>query len=170
MNTWSKKNNRVVGEKGSPQNRLRYELYSEGFERIDKGLKEGNHFEVVSIVDSIIVDRLTSLLQKTKDEEELDTSIQSVGKIIKTLLSDIKHNRLDIGENKKEFKELLIKIENEWVPKRNFTIHSFVVVSEHNKHLSKEERLQIVKECSLEGSEYCKKLRTLTDKVINNLE
>ena len=50
MNTWSKKNNRVVGEKGSPQNRLRYELYSEGFGRIDKGLKEGNHFEVVSIV------------------------------------------------------------------------------------------------------------------------
>ena len=77
---------------------------------------------------------------------------------------------LKSGKNKKEFKELLIKIENEWVPKRNFTIHSFVVVSEHNKHLIKEKRLKIVEECSFEGSEYCKKLRTLTDKVINNLE
>ena len=43
-------------------------------------------------------------------------------------------------------------------------------IDNFGKKLSKEERLQIVKECSLEGSEYCKKLRTLTDKVINNLE
>ena len=48
--------------------------------------------------------------------------------------------------------------------------HSFVVVSEYNKHLSKEKRLKIVEEYSFEGSEYCKKIRTLTDKVINNLE
>ena len=41
---------------------------------------------------------------------------------------------------------LLIKIENEWVPKRNFTIHSFVVVSEHNKHLSKDIQLTLAYE------------------------
>ncbi len=168
MNT-RPRNSRVEGEKGSSQNKLRYELYKEGFERIDTALKNGNYFEVVSISDSIINDRLTSLLQKTKDEE-FDSSIQSVGNIIKTILSDIKHKRIDVGEIRDEFRNLLIKVERDWVSKRNFVVHSFVVVSLHNQDLTKDERLQIVKECAEEGAVYSRQITSMTDKVIRNLE
>ena len=44
-------------------------VYKEGFERIDRGLKEERYFEVVCICDSIINDRLTSLIQTLKNDE-----------------------------------------------------------------------------------------------------
>ena len=168
MNT-RPRNSRVEGEKGSPQNKLRYELYKDAFERIDKSLESENYFEVVAIVDSIINDRLTSLLQKTNNED-WDSSLQSVGNIIKTILGDIKHKRIEVGDIKDEFRNLLIKVEKEWVSKRNFVVHSFVVVSLHNQELTKEQRLQIVKECAVEGASYARQITNLTGKVVRNLE
>ena len=89
---------------------------------------------------------------------------------IKTILSDIKHKRIDVGEIRDEFRELLIKVERDWVSKRNFVVHSFVVVSLHNQDLTKDERLQIVKECAEEGAMYSRQITSITDQVIRNLE
>ena len=161
------KNIRMEGEEGSPQNQLRYELYKEGFERIEKGLKEERYFEVVCICDSIINDRLTSLIQTMKNDEGIDFSYQSVGSIIRTLFKTVKETELKLD---KDFKQLLIDVEHQWLPKRNFVSHSFVGVTNSSITMDLEKRLSIVKECGVEGSEYCRQITKQTQSLIRNLK
>ena len=40
---------RIRAEKGSAHNQLRYELYTEAFNRIEKGLQDGRYFEVIAL-------------------------------------------------------------------------------------------------------------------------
>lgn len=161
------KNIRIEGEEGSPQSKLRYELYKEGFERIDRGLKEERYFEVVCICDSIINDRLTSLIQTMKNNEGIDFSYQSVGSIIRTLFKVVKESKFDLD---KDFKQLLIDVEHKWLPKRNFVSHSFVGVTNSSITMDLEKRLSIVKECGIEGSEYCRLITKETQRIIRNLK
>ena len=161
------KNIRMEGEEGSPQNQLRYELYKEGFERIERGLKEERYFEVVCICDSIINDRLTSLIQTMKNEEGIDFSYQSVGSIIRTLFKEVKQSNFELT---KEFKQLLIDIEHQWLPKRNFVSHSFVGVTNSSVSMNLEERLSIVKECGIEGSKFCRQISSQTKVLIRKLK
>ena len=46
---------RIRGEKGSAHNQLRYELYTEAFNRIEKGLQNGRYFEVIALDKSTSV-------------------------------------------------------------------------------------------------------------------
>ena len=157
------KNIRIEGEEGSPQNQLRYELYSEGFKRIKVGLDEGRYFEVCCICDSIINDRLTALIQTIKNDEGINFTYQSVGMVIRTLFKICKEENIQIP---KDLKRVMIGVEQNWLPKRNFVSHSFVGVTPSNAEMNLEDRLRVVKECGELGSKYCAELRTETDKLI----
>lgn len=161
------KNIRIEGEEGSPQNRLRYELYSEGFKRIKEGLEEERYFEVCCICDSIINDRLTSTIQTIKNDEGIDFTYQSVGMVIRTLFKIVKEDNIQLP---KSFKKVMVDIEQNWLPKRNFVSHSFVGVTPTNINLNLEDRLKIVKDCGVMGSQYCKELNSETTKFIREVK
>ena len=150
---------RVKGERGSYQNSLRFELYSEGFRRIELGLTEGNFFEVISLADSIITDRLNSLVQHIRQCEDDDFPHQSVGGMVLILMKEIKERNFPLP---KDIKTIINKMNHEWVPKRNFCVHSFVVVTHSNRDLSLQDRLEHVKECAVEGAELS---RLITNKI-----
>ena len=162
----TEKNLRIRGIKGSPQSKLRGELYKEGFERIKKGLEEGNYFEVISLVDSIISDRLTSVIQYIRGTDELDFTVQSVGVVIRYLLKDIKDKEIEVSD---EYLKLIKKIDNEWLPQRNISIHSFVRVTEKSLNSRKDDRLDKIKKCGEEGSILCRQLVDQSDKLIRSL-
>ena len=150
---------RIKGERGSHQNSLRFELYSEGFRRIDQGLKDGNFFEVISLADSIITDRLNSLVQHVRQSEDDDFPHQSVGGMVLILMKEIKERNFPLP---KDIKAIINKMNQEWVPKRNFCVHSFVVVTHSNKELSLQDRLEHLQECAMEGAELS---RLITNKI-----
>lgn len=161
------KNVRMEGEEGSPQNQLRYELYSEGFRRIKEGVEEGRYFEVCCICDSIINDRLTSLIQTIKRDEGIEFTYQSVGMVIRTFFKICKEDNIYIP---KDLKRVMIDIEQIWLPKRNFVSHSFVGVTPSNVEMGLEDRLKVVKECGELGSQYCNELKSETDKFIREIK
>ena len=150
---------RIKGERGSNQNNLRFELYSEGFRRIDLGLKSGNYFEVISLADSIITDRLNSLVQHIRQSENDDFPHQSVGGMVLILMKEIKEREFPLPN---EIKTIVNQMNNNWVPKRNFCVHSFVVVTHSNKEKSLQDRLELLKECAVEGAELS---RLITNKI-----
>ena len=150
---------RIKGERGSNQNNLRFELYSEGFRRIDLGLKSENYFEVISLADSIITDRLNSLVQHIRQSEDDDFPHQSVGGMVLILMKEIKERKFPLP---KEIQTTINQMNNNWVPKRNFCVHSFVVVTHSNKEKSLYDRLELLKECAIEGAELS---RLITNKI-----
>ena len=87
---------RILAETGSVQNNLRGVLYKEAFDRIKKGNEQGNYFEVIALVDSVITDRLHSLVQHIRKDENDDYEHQSVGGMIAILNSEIKKQKFDI--------------------------------------------------------------------------
>lgn len=150
---------RIKGERGSHQNSLRFELYSEGFRRIDQGLWNENFFEVISLADSIITDRLNSLVQHIRQSEDDDFPHQSVGGMVLILMKEIKERNFPLPQ---DIKTIINKMNQEWVPKRNFCVHSFVVVTHSNKELSLQDRLEHLQECAVEGAELS---RLITNKI-----
>ena len=62
----------------------------------------------------------------------------------------------------KEIKTTINQMNNNWVPKRNFCVHSFVVVTHSNKEKSLQDRLELLKECAVEGAELS---RLITNKI-----
>ena len=165
--TNKQKNIRMEGEEGSTQNRLRYELYTEGFKRIKEGLEEERYFEVCCIVDSIINDRRTALIQTIKNDDGIDYTYQSVGMVIRTLFKIVKEDKILLST---DFRKLMSNIEQIWLPKRNFVSHSFVGVTPSNVEMSLEDRLKVVKECGELGSKYCTELKSETDKLIKEIK
>lgn len=53
---------RMIGEKGSVQNKLRSDLYKAAFDRMSKGLETGNYYEVICLSESIMADRINALI------------------------------------------------------------------------------------------------------------
>ena len=157
---------RALGEKGSVQNQLRYELYTEAFDRIKRGNEQGNYFEVVSLVDSIITDRLNSLIQHIRKDEDDDYEHQSIGSMVQIFFSEIKERNFNIDP---DYKKLINDIWHTWVQDRNFVAHSFVVVTNANKTKNKEDRLEILKRCAISGEKYAKEVTRRTDKIIREI-
>lgn len=155
---------RILAETGSAQNNLRGVLYKEAFERIKKGNEQGNYFEVIALVDSIITDRLHSLVQHIRKQENDDYEYQSVGMMLKIFNSERKKHKFVIP---RKFRTLINnQIGETWIRDRNFAAHSFVIVTNANKTIDKEERMEILKRCAINGEKYAKEMRTQADKII----
>ena len=150
---------RMEGETGSYQNQLRYELYKEANERIKDGLEKGKYFEVISMTESIMTDRVNCLLERIRGEDNAYT-YGGVGKMISLLSVELSQRDIKLP---KELRTLLYQVINQqWLPKRNYCAHSFVVITNENVVDDVETRLKKIEECAREGALIC---RTLTNEV-----
>lgn len=146
---------RIVGEKGSETNQLRYELYKHSFERMKIGLSEKRYFEVVFLSDSIICDRLNSVVQHLRRNEETDYPHQNVGSMVEIFYTEANQSDLIVP---KSLRKLIHSINTEWVPKRNFVGHSMVLVTNQNQKMGVSERLEMVRVCAEEGYHYSRQI------------
>ncbi len=159
----TEKNVRVIGERGSETNELRGQLLKVGFERIKEGLSKENYFEVAMLSDSIITDRLNAVVQFIRRDEDTDFQHQSVGAMMEILYAQLKEYQVNLDP---DLKKLIHHINEKWVTKRNFVAHSFVLVTNKSKDMSVEDRLNLVKECAVEGAVYSRQITDMVDKFL----
>jgi nanoRNase/pAp phosphatase (c-di-AMP/oligoRNAs hydrolase) len=153
---------RARGESGSPQNSLRFKLYKAAFERIEDGIKNGSFFEVISIADSLITDRIQALVQFLRREEPEHYVHTSIGLALELLQVEVKSRNFDLGE---EFKSHRKKL-NEWVQERNIAAHGFVTITRKNLNQDLDHRLEHLKTTAITGAELARTTTNITTRIL----
>ena len=165
----SNPNVRVPGETDSPQNTLRGELYRSAFEMIDRGLEEERFFEVIAIADSVITDRVQSVIQTIMHEEPEQYTHTAIGTAFASLFREIRSRDIELDP---EFLDLIKEIDSKtyWVTRRNDVTHGFVVVTPRTINQGLEDRLRDLKETAEQGAHYAREITRTADKVIRDLK
>ena len=158
-------NIRARGELGSKQNQLRYNLYKAAFERMESALASDNVFEVISIADSLITDRLQALIQFLRKEEPKQYTHVSIGKAQAVLIKEMRQRDFSFGDEI----EVLVKEINSWVPHRNKAAHGFVVVTHKDINEELEDRLKHLRTTAKDGLKLARKTTTMTTRTLRNL-
>jgi hypothetical protein len=110
----------------------RYELYKSSLDWIKKSIDEGYYLEAISILESLISDRLESYLSFPLGQ---DFSFKNLG----VLINEIKLKKTD--EN---LHSLIIKDLDEWRKQRNKAAHEMVKIAD-GKSIVWEERVKVNK-------------------------
>ena len=156
---------RARGEAGSIQNSLRFKLYKAAFDRIEDGIQSESFFEVISIADSLITDRIQAVVQFLRREEPEHYVYTSIGLALELLQVEMKSRGIDLGD---EFKSLRNKL-NEWVPERNIAAHGFVTITHKNLNHDLDHRLEHLKTTAITGAELARTTTNITTKILREL-
>lgn len=156
---------RARGEAGSLQNSLRFKLYKAAFDRIEGGIQSESFFEVISIADSLITDRIQALVQFLRREELEHYVHTSIGLALELLQIEMKSRNIDLGD---EFKSLRKRL-NEWVPERNIAAHGFVTITRKNLGQDLDQRLEHLKATAITGAELARITTNITTKILREL-
>lgn len=156
---------RARGEAGSLQNSLRFKLYKAAFDRIEDGIQNGNFFEVISIADSLITDRIQALVQFLRREEPEHYVHTSIGLALELLQAEMKNRNIDLGD---EFDSLRKKL-NQWVPERNIAAHGFVVITRKNLNQDLDHRIAHLKITAITGAELARITTNITTTILREL-
>lgn len=150
---------RVPAEKGSSQNKLRGELYSTAFSHIKDAYDKGFYIECISIIDSMITDRLENYCQFLSYDDDKQFFANSVFDAIRNLGTLTKEK----GVRDDGFYIIKDKIEK-WSAKRNRAIHGFVIVREASKGDDSNKRKQMAKDAADEGLILVREVMSYTKK------
>ena len=148
---------RVAAEKGSPQNKLREELYTGAFQRIKDAYDKGFYIECVTILDSMITDRLESYVQYLLHHDDKQFATSTIFHALKSLGSATKEK----GVRDEEFKVIEQKI-IAWSNKRNHSVHNFVIVMPSTIQDSIETRIDNLKDTADEGLKLVREVMAYT--------
>ena len=140
---------RLVGEKGSEQNKLRAELYRYAHERLADASEQGMLFEVIALCDMLITDRIEAYCQYLLHKEDMQFPTESGHTAINFLGVALKDNAPDVSSSS-EWTALQKRLRS-FFDGRNFALHSFVLIKNAVKDASLEERLQFVQAIAEEG-------------------
>ena len=114
--------------------RLTLELIKSSFIKMQRGLEDEDFFEVICISQSIINERLGTLLQNFQGIDDKLKLMTGLEETISNLLSYSEHHNIEINP---EFRELLSDISagqkgNTWVNRRDTSLHEYVSVFNDN--------------------------------------
>ena len=157
---------RIAGEPDSTQNELRGQLYTNAFGRIKTGLANGNYFEVIFLVDSIIADRLLAITQTLMHTENEHYERASVGSAADGVRVQVTEKGLVLPVDLNEQMNAL----HEWIPKRNNAGHGFVYVSPQTVDMSLEQREQELADAAVEGAELARLIADSSKKFIDQIK
>ncbi|XHX76228.1 MAG: hypothetical protein RBJ76_17510 [Stenomitos frigidus ULC029] len=119
----------------------RYELYKSAFAWIKKAIDEGYYVEAISIVESLISDRLESHLSLLLDD---DFGFKNLGELIQSFRSKKDRDKLNETDEGKALSDLILKELDQWRKDRNTAAHEMVKI-EDGISVSWEERMKINK-------------------------
>jgi len=152
---------RVPGQKKSNQNNIRRELYTKGFKQINNAYDNGFFIEAITIIDSMITDRLEAYVQFLLYGEDKQFVAESIFNALKSFGSVTKEK--DVRDE--DFKQIYNKIES-WAPKRNNAVHNFVIIRQDSLDDSADVRLQKLKDTADEGLLLVREVMSYTSKRI----
>ncbi len=118
----------------------RYELYKAAFSWIGKSIDEGYYVEAISILESLITDRLESHLSLLLDK---DCGFKTLGALIQAIRLQDKDQSNKTDEHKL-LHSLVLEDLDQWRNARNKAAHEMVKI-ENGKRVSWEERVKINK-------------------------
>ena len=151
----------MPGQKKSDQNNIRRELYTKGFKQINNAYDNGFFIEAITIIDSMITDRLEAYVQFLLYGEDKQFVAESLFNALKSFGSVTKEK--DVRDE--DFKQIYNKIES-WVPKRNNAVHNFVIIRQDSLDDSADVRLQKLKDTADEGLLLVREVMSYTSKRI----
>lgn len=113
------KKTRAVNIPGNPVGMQRYDLYKQAIAWTDVAIERGFYLEAISIIESMITDRLESYLSRVLGK---DVSFQTLGPLIQTIRKE--------KITDEELRMLAITNLDEWRRKRNNSLHAMVKLEE----------------------------------------
>ena len=168
---------RIRGEEGSDANKLRGELYTYAFERFRdfSSLAKKNPtnvniprfaFEIISLADSMMNDRIQSILQTLRHHESKQWITMPSGKALEVLQDEIALKKLNISD---EFQKLIDEF-NEWLRDRNVSLHDFLIVNNYNQRVGTNKRVKFVIDTALWATGLARDFVDESAKVIKKLK
>ena len=152
-----KSRKRAVTAEDNDVGQERFELYKAAFSWISKSIDDGYYLEAISIVESLITDRLESYLSLLKGE---DFSFKTLGSLIDGFRS--KENNTD-----ELLRSLVLEKLDPWRRRRNIAAHEMVKI-EDGKKISWEDRVKINYEVAKDGLELVRKIDSQVRKTRSN--
>jgi hypothetical protein len=125
----------------------RYELYKSAFSWVRKSIDEGYYLEAISIVESLVADRLESYLSFLLKK---DCSFKTLGALIESIKANEKDELL---------RALVLNDLNQWRKDRNRAAHEMVKI-EDGQRVTWDERLAINKTVAETGLALVRKIDT----------
>lgn len=153
---------RFAGEKGSPQNTLRQELYTYAFQRLEEANEQAMYFEIISICDMLITDRIEAFTQYLLHDEDHQFTTMSSGNAAAAFGSAVKDNAPELYASK-EYKDLLAQIE-QFTKDRNTSLHSFFLIKNAAPNVSLDERVAYIEEFAEEANNLVRKVSNWVNK------
>lgn len=140
METTSKapRKKRAVNLPENSVGKQRHDLYKEAIDHIQDACQKGFYLEAITLIESVIADRLESRLSALKHE---DYSHKVLGDLI---------TQTKVEETDDTLKNLVINDLNNWRQKRNQSLHEMVKIQEGDTS-TWQKRTAILPEISKEG-------------------
>jgi hypothetical protein len=138
---------RVKGMTGSPQNRLRKDLYKNAVRRIVKAIEVDAFIEAVALCDSMITDRAEALSQAVLNDEPKNFPTTSIVEAMTFVGSSYKQKNQTRSPELVDLSERI----TDWAKNRNIVLHQFVIVSNDNINKTVEDREIHAKETAETG-------------------
>lgn len=160
---------RMIGEKGSVQNKLRSDLYKAAFDRMSKGLETGNYYEVICLSESVMADRINALIQCLRTEEDEQWTQGSLLDFVRILKDEISYGGWDRSGIWDEKNNLVLDEVKDWIKGRNRVVHGFVHVTINNRGLDIESRDRSTRVIATQGEYLTNKVRTICDKMTRDV-
>ena len=129
---------RATADPGTQVGQERYQLYREAFEWINKSIDEGYYLEAISLIESLLADRLESRVC-------FITRSPHGFKTLGPLINDIRSRETD-----PTLRQVVTTDVNQWREDRNKAAHEMVKI-EPGKKVSWTDRVAINKQVAKEG-------------------
>jgi hypothetical protein len=160
-------NVRKPGQKSSPQNALRAELYRDVWGRINNAMENECFFEVITLCDMVTTDRMEAFSQYLMYTDENHFQTDSIGESFKNFGWAIKYKGSEFGISKTgEVKELYNLIQ-EFVELRNKIVHGHLIVRNSTENISLDERVALLNDAAQKGIVVARKISRWTEKNTN---
>ena len=118
MPSLPKQRTRALANQGTPVGAMRYSLYKQAYTRIAEASEQGFHLEAISVIESLVSDRLESRLSFLKGH---DFSFKNLGPLITEM------RRLESDE---DLRKLVDQDLDEWRKSRNRDVHEMAKMAD----------------------------------------
>lgn len=145
------RNPRAVAHPGTSVGRARYNLYREAFGHINPSIDEGFYLEAITLVESLIADRLES---RCTFINKKDFSFKTLEQIIKFLIGDKKDNG---NEKDIELREIVENELKRWKNERNKALHEMAKMEDGDSR-TWDERVEGLKRTAKSGLTLVRKI------------
>lgn len=134
----------------------RYELFKSVLSRINQACQDGYYLEAITLIESLISDRLESYLSFIFKK---NIGFQNLGTLINHFESKKNQEKID-----NELKEVVLNDVDDWRKKRNIILHEMAKI-DFNNQLTWEQKCQDLNEIAENGLNIFRKI----DKILANL-